>query len=326
MSNQTKFTSGFLKMHNDKGLEGVFSTLGAGCYSLTLHGKPLILQPKDVETYLSSPQFFGKTLGRVAGRIPETIHIIDEDYKVLADKKGICLHGGELESLSFRNFKSEVFPNKDEDSIVFVYVSPDGECGFPGNLEVRITYAMPRTENALIITQEFRTTKETWVSLSNHIYWNFFGDENVNDYTLMVNAGHYGVFKKGTQLVVDEAAVPECLDFQTPALLKEKLDRIEKEIPEIGTLDHAFRFHTAAHDEPQVVLESKDLRLECRTDYNGLNLYVDTSMTDVEFANRPGLKKRRAIAIEPQLFPTDSKLVVPGITYKHVIRYDIKTK
>ena len=326
MSNNTKLTSGFLKLHNDKGLEGTFSTLGAGCYSLTLNGKPLILQPKEIDTYLSSPQFFGKTLGRVAGRIPGTIRVLDEDYKLPADSNDICLHGGELESLSFRNFKGEAYPGKDENSVIFAYLSPDGECGFPGALEVRITYSIPRNENALIITQEFRTSKETWVSLSNHIYWNFFGSENVDDYTFQICASRYGVFKKGTQLVIDEAPVPPCLDFRKPSLLKTKLDMIEKKIPEIGTLDHAFRFDPVEKEDPQVVLENKDLRLECRTDYNGLNVYVDTSMTDVEFVNRPGLKKRRAIAIEPQLFPTDSKLVLPGRIYKHVIRYDIKTK
>lgn len=326
MSKLAKLNSGFLTIENQKGLKGTFSTVGAGVYALTLDGQPLILQPKDEDVYLSSPQFFGKTLGRVAGRIPDKIEVQGETYKLKAGKDHICLHGGELDSLSFKNFKGSVYPHAEANEVKFVYLSPDGENGFPGNLEVRITYTIPHDENELLITQEFRASKETWVSLSNHIYWNVFGDESVDSYRLKINASRYGVFKEGTQLVVDSAPVPECLDFQKGAILKDKLDKIEKEIPAIGTLDHSFLFDSADSTMPQVVLDTPKLTVECYTDYDGTNIYVDSSMTDVEFVNRPGIKRRRAIAIEPQLFPTESKLVSADVAYKHFIRYRIVKK
>ena len=320
-----KYTSGFLAIENDKGLRGVFSTLGAGVYSLTLHGKPLILQPKDKEVYLSSPQFFGKTMGRVIGRMAKDIKIFGQEYHLLGGDDGICLHGGEYESLSYKDFQGVISSHGEDDGVEFTYVSPDGECGFPGRLTVKISYVIPKETNELIIRQEATTTKETVVSLSNHMYWNVFGDENVNDYVLKARASRVGVFKEGTQLVVDSKPVPDYLDFHEGVLLKDCLDRIQKAPGEIKTLDHAFLFDSVESEEPQVVLDTPHVIIQCFTNYDGVNLYVDTTDSPVEFANG-NVHGRRAIAIEPQCFPLEPRVLLSNEVYRHEIRYRILEK
>ena len=320
-----KYTSGYLAIENDRGLKGVFTTLGAGVYSLTLHGKPLILQPVDRQVYLSSNQYFGKTMGRVIGRLKKDVKILGKECDLLAGKDGICLHGGGEKSLSFRDFSGIVFSEGDYNGVMFNYISPDGECGFPGELDVKITYLIPLSSNELIIKQEATTTKETIISLSNHIYWNIFPDIDVNAYRLMIAATHCGTLQKQSELVVNTRVVPDYLDFTEGARLKDKLDAIKKHPGEPGTLDHPFLFDQKEPTEPKVVLDTPRMKIECYTDYDGVNVYVDVTDTPVKFANGP-VKGRRAIAIEPQLFPTEKRILRPGEVYRHVMRYRILEK
>jgi aldose 1-epimerase len=320
--------SRFLSITSNKGLKGTFSTFGAGVRSLTLNGKPLILELADPNEYLLANQFFGKTLGRVAGRIPDKFTIGDHTYSVLGDKDHICLHGGIMESLSFRNFEGTLITSPEGNSIQFTYLSKDLECGFPGNLEVKVTYFIPNDRNELTIRFEAKADKSTPVSLSNHIYWNIFNSDNVNNYRYYVNASKYGVFKKGTQLIVKTANVPACLDFRKKPLLKTNLDLIEKEIPEIGTLDHAFLLDEVTSTKPQAILDTEHLTIECYTDYDCINNYVDSSLSKINFTNGKGLTtaRRRAIAIEPEMYPLDDLVLKGGNTYSHFMTYKLISK
>lgn len=313
--------SGYLTIKNNLGLVGNFSTIGAGVRSLTLDDKRLTLMPKEPLDYLNSDQFFGKTLGRVAGRIPGDYKVDDVTYHLIKGADSLCLHGGEMESLSFKDFKGTIVPKENASAISFFYHSPSGEAGFPGNVDVRVTYEMPIDENELRIYFEAQTDLNTPISLSNHIYWNIFSSKDVNSYRLKVNASKYGVFHKGNQLVEKTADVPECLDFRELSSLKDKLDLIEKNIPEIGTLDHAFLFDNVMTDKPQIILDTPELLIECYTDFDGVNIYVDSSMKKWDFANGDNLLERRAIAIEPQIFPKDNIILTPNQKFSHFIRY-----
>ena len=161
--------------------------------------------------------------------------------------------------------------------------------------------------------------------MSNHIYWNIFPDIDVNAYRLMIAATHCGTLQKQSELVVNTRVVPDYLDFTEGALLKDKLDAIKKHPGEPGTLDHPFLFDQKEPTEPKVVLDTPRMKIECYTDYDGVNVYVDVTDTPVKFANGP-VKGRRAIAIEPQLFPTEKRILRPGEVYRHVMRYRILEK
>ena len=101
-----QYETRYVTLDNGNGLVGKFSTLGAGVRSLTLDGKLLILEFEDEQAYLGSTGFHGKTLARVAGRIPDTFMIGGKTYSVLGDEQHICLHGGCSESLTYRNFEA----------------------------------------------------------------------------------------------------------------------------------------------------------------------------------------------------------------------------
>lgn len=321
----TALESTYIQLDNHKGLQGVFSTLGAGVRSLTFKGKPLILQMKEEQTYLTSPQLFGKTISRFIGRIPAKGEINGVPYNLEEFENGICCHGGYQKSMIYRNYDASLHENEENVSVVFTGFSPDGDCGFPGNLKVKVTYMLSKDLNILTIKYEAVSDKDTIISLSNHMYWNLDGSKTVDDYLLQVKASEYGTFKDESKLIVSKSRVPYYLDFTSPCRLGTKLDEIEKEIPEINNLDHAFLFDAINDIEPQVILSNDKLKIECYTDFDAVNLYVDSTLTPVMMTNHPDLitKKRRGIAIEPQQFVLDHFVLKANEVLTHFITYRI---
>lgn len=317
--------SGYILLNNQKGLQGVFSTLGAGVRSLTLDGKPLILQPIGEQAYLQSPQLFGKTVGRFIGRIPSKVEINGVKYALEETEEGMCLHGGYFKSQTFRNYDAVVKEDEQSISACFSYLSKDGDCGFPGNLNLKVTYLFSKDRNIFTIKYEAVSDKDTIISLSNHMYWNLSCADDVNDCQIQVKASKYGIFKDASKLICDVENVPYYLDMTKPVLLKKLLDDIEKEIPDIGTLDHSFVFDKVSDIYPQVVLSNKDYTVECYTDFDAVNLYVDSTRNPVDFVNNPNLREhvRRGIAIEPQQFVLDHFILKANQVYSHYITYRI---
>ena len=321
MSLQSEF---FTLSQNE--MKGRFSSLGAGVSSLSLDGKDLILTFEHDEDYLSASGFFGKTLGRIAGRIPSPFVLDGKEYEVKNSEDGISLHGGNKDSFSFLPFEGRVEEKKKKKRVIFTRISKDNECSFPGNLTVTITYSFLKSkENIFRITFDAVSDQDTLCSLSNHIYWNFFS-EDVNSYVLTFPSHEMGSFMKGTSLVTGVQKIEPCFDFNTKSPLKEKLDQIEEAHPEIGTLDHTFLFDK--DQERKIIVENDDIRLEVTTDFEAVNYYVDSSLNEFHF-KQSNLNRapRRALAIEPETFPLLSNLVLPkGKHYHHTITYKIIKK
>ena len=294
-----EYRSDYVTIKNSKGLEVTLSSLGAGVRSLHLHGKPLLLELKNEQDYLSSDQFFGKTLGRVAGRMPSEFKLGQREFHLPGDRQGICLHGGIKEA------------------------------GYPGNLSLNVLYLLKLDALEFSILYDAYSDRDTYLSLSNHMYWNVFGSADVDDYQLQVNASRIGSFKKGTQLIIGDEPVPECLDFRRMTKLKIRLDQIQKELGAKMTLDHTYRFDEVDIKKPNVILETEKLRIETYTDFDAVNFYVDSSLNPWEFSNRDDLKAapRRGIAIEPENFPSLANIFLPaGKNYRHKMTYKLMEK
>lgn len=111
----------------------------------------IVLGFDSQEDFLHFPPYFGAVIGRVAGRVnPPSVDMEGFTY-LLADNEGRThLHGGPE---GFHNviWKSSTSENVDEASVTFTYMNPDGEAGYPGNLEVSVVYTFT-DNNDLIIT------------------------------------------------------------------------------------------------------------------------------------------------------------------------------
>ena len=160
---------------------------GAAIVSLRPFGDVDVVGGFDTfEAYTQDTSNQGAIVGRVANRIENARFEIDGKVYLLADNdNGNCLHGG----VGFQHRLWEV-TDYTENSITLSYLSPDGEDGFPCNLQIEVTYTLK--DNALIISYTATPDGKTPIALTNHAYFNLDGfGGDIKEHTIQIWADSY---------------------------------------------------------------------------------------------------------------------------------------
>ena len=268
--------------------------------------------------------YFGATVGRVANRISGASFCIgDRRYDLAANKAPNHLHGGPTRGLSQVLWEVVAV---DEKHIDLRYVSPDGEEGYPGRLEVRTSYRLDG--GRLELRYEATTDAATPVNLTNHTYWNLRGAGNgtIVEHELQVLASHYTptddtLIPTGELAPVDGSP----LDLREPTPVGERLGELEA--TPAGGYDHnlvidgipgELRPAARLHDPLTGRL------VELLTDQPGVQVYSGNDLHGQ--TGKRGLAYRRhgALCLEPQHHPDainqpsfPSVLLRPGEVYRH---------
>ena len=159
--------------------------------------RDVVLGFDDVTGYEEDPYYFGAFVGRNANRIKDAEILIGGKRYLLAKNEGEhCLHSGP-DAWKCRLFQVE---SVTEDSITFLLVSPDLDQGFPGEMEVHVTYTV--RGGRLTIAYEATPEEDTVVNLTNHSYFNLKGHDggDVLSHLVWINADSY--------VEVDEELIP----------------------------------------------------------------------------------------------------------------------
>jgi len=162
------------------------------------HGRlaDVVLGHDSVDGYRDNPRYLGAIIGRSANRIANAQFTIDGTiYRLAANIGRDHLHGG------LRGFDKVVWkatPNSTR-SVALDYTSPDGEEGYPGTLQVRVTYTVT-DRNELIVDYEATTDRATPVNLTQHSYFNLAGEGDVLSHLVQINAD--------AMTPVDETKIP----------------------------------------------------------------------------------------------------------------------
>lgn len=128
----------------------------------------------------------GATIGRVGNRIGGACFTLNgKDYSVPANDGPNSLHGGNGFHTQWWN--AQCFEKEDADLVTFSYDSADGEEGYPGNLQVEVTYAWT-DKNEMCLAYRAVSDRDTLCNLTNHAYFNLSGEENILDHILQINA------------------------------------------------------------------------------------------------------------------------------------------
>ncbi len=187
-------------LKNDMGLVAKVMTRGATLVQLHTPDKSgksddVILGFDDVAGYESDQnQYFGCTTGRVCNRIAKGRFMLEgKEYTLAINNEPNHLHGGTERSLDKVIWKARPFQNERGQGVTFSYSSPDGEEGYPGKLDVKVTYLILKDANSLSIRYEATTDKATPVNLTNHAYFNLggHGSDTVLNHTLRLFAERY---------------------------------------------------------------------------------------------------------------------------------------
>ncbi len=140
---------------------------------------------KTVRDYLDHTQYMGALIGRFGNRIESGTFLIDgKAYKVGCNEGENSLHGG------MKGFDKRIWNAKavGDDTLVLTYHSPDGEEGFPANLDVKVTYSLTE-DMGFSIRYEAVSDGDTPINLTNHAYFNVHGTEHTTDgLTLRIDA------------------------------------------------------------------------------------------------------------------------------------------
>lgn len=299
----------------------------------------VVLGFETIEPYLAGVPYFGATIGRVGNRIGNARFAIDgKTYTLAANDGPNTLHGG-IKGFDKVVWKAEPIQSAGGAAVKFTYHSPDGEEGFPGNLDAAVVYTVT-DDNALRLDYTATTDKATPINLTNHSYFNLAGEGNgtILDHVLMIAADEF--------TPVDAKLIPTgelkpvkgtVFDFTTPTAIGARIDKVPI-APPVG-YDHNYVVRKAAtgggHAAATPTLAAKvtdpksGRTLEVLTLEPGVQFYSGNFL-DGTLKNRRGVPyvKHSAFCLETQHFPDSvnhpafpSTILRPGETYRTTTIY-----
>lgn len=299
----------------------------------------IVLGHDNIDAYINfkGERFLGATIGRYGNRIAEGKFTMDgKQYQLPINDTPNSLHGGIM------GFDMVVWDTKQVDgqTLLFTYLSKDGEEGYPGNLAVQMTYQLT-DKNEFIITHEATTDKKTVINLTHHSFFNLHGAGNgtINDHELMLYADKFTPVDKVLIPTGELAGVDNTpMDFRKATPIGKRVEDDYLQLIYGHGYDHNWVLNRKTANEPELaatVYEPTSGRyMEVWTTEPGIQFYggnfFDGSMTGKQGKQ---YNYRASLALETQHFPDSpnqpsfpSTVLTPGEQYKHICIYKFDVK
>ncbi|WP_149274762.1 aldose epimerase family protein [Pareuzebyella sediminis] len=322
---------------NDNGMEVDIITYGGRITKLSVPDKEgksanVVLNFDSLDQYLKTNPFFGALVGRYGNRIGGAQFSLDgTEYKLAANNGENSLHGG-LKGFDKVVWDVEEAQGGDSASLKLNYVSQDMEEGFPGKLDVTVTYTLTGN-NALEVNYEATTDKKTVVNLTQHAYFNLSGDfsQNILDHVLTLNADQY--------VPVNDALIPTGelrdvegtpFDFTSPKEIGKDIDADNDQIKKGGGYDHCWVLNdqnsgmrtiaTAYHPET-------GRSMEVATTEPGVQFYTGNFLDGtLPIPGGGNYGKRSGFCLETQHYPdSPNQPEFPSVVLNPGEKYETKT-
>jgi len=323
------------------GVSARILTYGATLQSLSAPDRDgkiadVLLGYDDAAGYVQHPNYFGVTVGRYANRIGGGRFALDgKTYQLPLNDKVNSLHGGKV---GFDKRPWRIVSVKDG-TVVLGLTSADGDQGYPGKLDVTVTYALS-DDGALTITFAASTDKPTVVNMTNHAIFNLSGEGSP-----MGALGHRLTIPARAITPVDAKLIPTgelrpvegtVFDFRAGRVLAEGVrDGRDPQIVMGQGYDHNFALDKGLTATPGLAARLEDpvsgRVLEVSTTEPGVQLYTGNFLDGTYIGkSRHVYRMGDGVALEPQKFPDSpnkpnfaSARVDPGKPYRHVMIYKL---
>ncbi|PTS82512.1 galactose-1-epimerase [Sphingomonas sp. HMWF008] len=332
---------------NARGISVKVIALGASIQSLLMPDKTGKVEDVQIgydtlDGYLTKPEFFGATVGRVANRIAKGRFTLDgRTYSTPTNDGPNSLHGG---TKGFDKVLWEIteVKNGPAASVTLRYVSPDGDMGYPGTVTTFATYALDE-KNQLTIEDRATTDKATVVNISNHAYWNLAGVGSPRG-----AMGHVVTIPAARYTPTDATAIPTgvhvpvagtAFDFQTPRAIGDRVrDARDPQIAYGRGYDHNWvvgdTVTPTLHLMSRVVEPVSGRSFELWSNQPGLQFYSGNFFNGTITGKKGQIYRMGdAIVMEPQLFPDapnqpsfPSVRLDPGQTYRNTMVYKLSVQ
>jgi len=287
-------------LSNSNNLEVVVSDIGASlidCRYPDVRGQlgSIVLGFSDLNDYTVNQPYFGATIGRCANRIAHARYQSEGEWVNLdANLAPHHLHGG-YQGLSHKLWQAEPFQTKDSQGVRFYILSPDGEAGYPGEVEFWVEYTL-YADDRLSYRALARSEHNTPVNLTNHTYWQLAGrPAALNRQQLWLNAD--SLLDYGANAIPTGHINPvedSVFDFKTSRTIT---------LPAEG-FDHCFVLNEPTGEVRKVA------KLSCPDSGRHLTIYSDQPTLQLYSANNldgssssGGFLAQQSICLELQGYP-----------------------
>ncbi len=325
-------------LKNAAGMTAVITNYGGRLVSLFVPDKEgkatdVVVGFSSVQDYIKSTEaYFSATVGRFGNRIANAKFTLDgKEYTLFANNGPNTLHGGK------KGFGDVVWdavqPN--DSTLELHYLSKDGEEGFPGNLDVRVTYSVT-SANEFKCAYKATTDKKTVINLTNHAFFNLNGEGSgtINNHVLQINADQFTPVDKTLIPLGQHTPVEGTpFDFRNPTVIGARVnDTANTQLLFGGGYDHNF----VLRDSSKTMKEAAVVR----GDKSGIVMTVLTQEPGIQFYGGNFMKSqnvfkggskddfRTAFCLETQHFPDSpnqpqfpSTVLEPGQTYQTTTLY-----
>lgn len=316
------------------GVQAEVLTYGAALHTLTVPDisgavVSVVRSLATIEDYTGDNPYFGAVVGRYANRIAHGRFALDgTTHHIPANDRGHALHGGP-DGFHKRIWGAVPHSTDCHAALLLTLHSPDGDMGFPGALDVSVTYTLSTT-GTLVADYTATTTRPTVVNLTNHSYFDLTGEGDILGHRLQVDADAY--------LPVDASGIPlgspvvvrgTPFDFTTPRTMGERISLPDDQLYAAGGYDHCWILREPTGGKPdglrraaRLVAPDASRTMEVWTTEPGIQVYTANQL-DGSLADAAGRRHERhsAVCLETQHLPDSpnrpgypSTFLLPGDT------------
>lgn len=289
---------------NKMGLSVSLMNYGATITSLYTPNKDgefhnIVLGFDNLLDYQDHPHHFGGTIGRVAGRINKGKFLLEgKEYQLDQNENWNHLHGGK-DGFDTVIWDAEIDA---DNKVVFHYLSKEGENGYPGNLDVYVSYQLT-DNNDLNIQYAAKTDKTTLFNPTNHVYF------NLNDETDKEVKNHVLKMKSSAILETTSELIPTgkfsnvegtIFDFQEGKFIYE---RNMDGTPEQAGFDHAFILEETTQPQLWLISSESGREVVMSSDFNCVVVYTGIMFNDTFKVEGIPLRPFMGVTLEAQDLP-----------------------
>jgi aldose 1-epimerase len=331
-------------LKNSKGMTAEVTNYGGAIVSLLVpdakgNFDDVVLGYGDLENYTKKGPFLGAAIGRHGNRIEKaTFEINGVVYNLTKNEGENQLHGGNV-GFDKVVWTPEIVVKDGEEALQLSYLSKDGEEGYPGNLDVKITYTLTE-DNAIKIDYYAVTDKDTVVNLTNHSYFNLSGHASgdILKHKVEINADKFTVADKESLPTGEIASVKGTpMDFTELTPVEKGIFSDYEQIVFGNGYDHNWVLNVSgekAEKAAEVVDDASGRIMEVYTTKPGVQFYTGNFLEGTE-GGKGGVcyGKRAGLCLETQYFPNSLKhkhfpspILRVGEEYKHTTIYKFLNK
>lgn len=301
-------------LKNHKGVSASFITLGGVWVSMIVPDREGIMEDvvlgyDDLDSYRKNTPHFGAPIGRNANRIGGAVlNINNKDYKLEANQGPNNLHSGS-DLYHRRVWQCQESETEEGSRLDFTLESPDGDQGYPGRAEIRVSYTLTE-DNSLVLDYHMICDADTIANFTNHSYFNLAGHGSgaVLNQEVWINAKNYTPADENsipTGEIAPVAGTP--MDFTGMKPIGKEIEEDFEALVLGNGYDHNW---VLDHREGELALAAKAVDpvsgrgMEVYTDLPGMQFYTANFLTD-EMAGKGGAHydRRHGFCFETQYYP-----------------------